>query len=484
MKTNYFIVIAVLVLFYSCTEKDKSIRFEHEASIDSLFQNIDSSSPGFAVGVIKDGNLVFSKGYGMANLEYNIPITSDSKFAIGSVSKQFTAACIYKLIDECKVDLEEDIRIYIPDLPDFGHVIKVKHLIHHHSGLWDYMGMIPFMGIDTESDYTNADCIELVKKQHKLNFTPGDEFSYSNSNYLLLAEIVERVSGTTLREYANSNLFIPLGMSDTHFYDNSSEVLKNKTTGYVKMEEGYFRKVHHIQQDVGAVNIVTTINDLYKWDQKFLSENAVNKNMNYRMYDLDILNNGDTIPYGFGLWISNSYNLPTVGHGGGQLGYKSGLLKFPNQNLCIIILSNMWHKNFQDPGFPIAKIVLSIKPEIARVKEEEMVDQNEISQPFKPTNNYLDEFQGIYYNEPLNVFYRINQVDSVLELTINNNNKKLVLQAIESNIFTVSYEYIPPWPIPFEFKRDEKTGIITEFELINRMKGIVFKRVIMDANKE
>ena len=113
-----------------------------------------------------------------------------------------------------------------------------------------------------------------------------------------------------------------------------------------------------------------------------------------------------------------------------------------------------------------------------------MVDQNEISHPFKPTNNYLDEFQGIYYNEPLNVFYRINQVDSVLELTINNNNKKLVLQAIESNIFTVSYEYIPPWPIPFEFKRDEKTGIITEFELINRMKGIVFKRVIMDANKE
>ena len=107
MKTKYFIVIAISVLFYSCTEKDKSIRFEHEVSIDSLFQNIDSNSPGFAVGVIKDGNLVFSKGYGMANLEYNIPITNDSKFAVGSVSKQFTAACISKLIDEDKVDLED-----------------------------------------------------------------------------------------------------------------------------------------------------------------------------------------------------------------------------------------------------------------------------------------------------------------------------------------------------------------------------------------
>ena len=482
MKTNYFIVIAISVLFYSCTEKDKSIRFEHEASIDSLFQNIDSNSPGFAVGVIKDGNLVFSKGYGMANLEYNIPITNDSKFAVGSVSKQFTAACISKLIDEGKVDLEEDIRIYIPDLPDFGHIIKVKHLIHHQSGLWDYMGMIPFMGIDTESDYSNADCMEIVKKQHTLNFTPGDRFSYSNSNYLLLAEIIERVSGLTLRQFANLNLFDPLGMSNTHFYDNSSEVLKNMTAGYVKTEEGYFKKVHHIQQDVGAVNIVTTINDLYKWDQKFLSENAAKNNINHSMFDVGLLNNGDTTRYAAGLWISNKYNMPIIGHQGGQLGYKSELLKFPNNNLCIIVLSNMWHKNYRSITFPIAEIVLSIDSN----NEEEIYDQPEISQPFKPTNSYLNEFQGIYYNEPLNVFYKINRVDSVLEFTINDNiNKRFILRAIEPNMFTASYEYIPPFPVPFEFKRVEKTGIVMEFEIINRMKeGIVFKRVMTATNEK
>jgi len=375
-------VIFVLICS-SCTstqtETANDQRFER---VDKLFAEWDKpDSPGCAVGVIRDGELIYANGYGMANLDYNIPMTPQSVIYIASTSKQFTAACIALLIQKGQLGYEDDIRKYFPEIPDYGTPIKVKHLIHHTSGIRDYLGLMALAGLSYEDYFNNDSAVEWIVKQKSLNFTPGKEYTYSNSGYVLLAELVKRVSGKTLREYAGENIFKPLGMKDTHFNDNRSLVVKNRVISYRPIEDednkkpeqdekegkakdgkkdikGYKRFLKNFDA-VGDGDLLTTVEDLYCWDQNFYHKKVGGEGFIDLMLTRGKLNDGEELDYAFGLMHGEYKGLKTISHGGGMLGFRTEMIRFPDQKLTVICLSNLVNFNPNDFCKKIADIFLT-----------------------------------------------------------------------------------------------------------------------------
>jgi len=210
--------------------------------VDKVFtQWSKPDSPGCEMAVIKDGQIVYKRGYGMANLEHNIPMSPESIMDTGSVSKQFTAMAIALLAEQGKLSLDDDIRKYLPEIPKYESTITIRHLIHHTSGIRDYLTLMAIAGMRDDDYYIDGEVMGLLSRQKELNFKPGSEFLYSNSGYFLLSQIVKRASGKTLREYADENMFKPLGMTRTKFYDDHNEIVKNRAASYVPRKEAGFK---------------------------------------------------------------------------------------------------------------------------------------------------------------------------------------------------------------------------------------------------
>jgi len=201
--------------------------------VDELFTVWDTpDSPGCALGIIKDGKLIYKRGYGMANLEHNIPISATTVLRIGSTSKQFTAMSIALLAEQGKISLDDDIRKCLSEMPEYESPITIRHLIHHTSGIRDYLELMELAGRRDDDYYTDDEAIDMLARQKELNFKPGDEFLYSNSGYFLLSAIAKRASGKSLREFAQENIFKPLSMNNTHFHDDHTMIVKNRAAGY------------------------------------------------------------------------------------------------------------------------------------------------------------------------------------------------------------------------------------------------------------
>lgn len=310
--------------------------------VDKLFSEWDNSaSPGCALGVIRDGRFIYRRGYGMASLEHRVPITPDSAFGVASTSKQFTAACVTLLARRGKLSLDDKLQKHIPEIPVYKYPITLRHLIHHTSGLRDYLTLMSLAGMRLENDYPDEDLIALIARQKDLNFRPGSEHVYCNTGYLLLAEIIKRVSGLTLRQYAHKHLFAPLGMKHTHFHDDFTEVIKNRASGYAKGEHGP-RLSMSLLDAVGDGGLSTTLNDLAIWDRNFY-DNRIGGFGPAFIKDLTTpgrLNNGSGMNYAFGLFIENYKGLRTVHHGGSWYGNRCELIRFPEQKLSVICLAN------------------------------------------------------------------------------------------------------------------------------------------------
>ena len=232
MKNLLILIFGVVTLSFNVKAQ---IEKDDQVTIDSLFlQQDNESSPGAAIGIIQEGKLIYTKGYGMGNLDYQIPLSADSKFYIASTSKQFTATCIALLSIEGKIGLDDEIQKYITEIPNYGKKITIRNLVHHTSGLRDYLGLMYLSGKSFEDYFTIDDGIKLLTNQRSLNFSPGEKHLYSNSGYILMAEIVNRVSGMTIREYADKNIFRPLGMTNTFFNDDYSQITKNRVISYTE----------------------------------------------------------------------------------------------------------------------------------------------------------------------------------------------------------------------------------------------------------
>ena len=308
--------------------------------MDAIFKKYDlPNRPGCAVAVIRNDSVVFKKGYGMANLEYDIPIKPSSVFDIASVSKQFAGFAIATLVEQKKVGLDDDIHKYLPEVPDFGKTITVRHLVHHTSGLRDWPEALHVAGWRWEEAFSFSDIMRMVKNQKDLDFEPGLKYSYSNTGYNLLAAIVEKVSGQSFRTWTDSTIFTPLGMTSSHFMEDYTEVVKNLAYSYSPTDKG-FKKSLSTLTAYGSSSLFTSAEDLCKWVINF-DKNIAAKNPVYlRMLEKGILNNGEKVDYGYGLATEIEEGFNTVSHTGGWASYRTVIMNYPEQHLSFIILSN------------------------------------------------------------------------------------------------------------------------------------------------
>ena len=340
-------------------------QIEQAQSIDSLFSEwAKAETPGCALGIIQDGKLIYSNGYGIADLEHDIAITPTSVFYIGSVSKQFVTFCILLLEEQGKINLDDRIQVYLPDFPEYGSPLTIRNFIHHTSGVRDYLTLMYLKGRDYLDNTDVDEAYELIKRQKELNFEPGEKYLYSNSCYFMLAMIIEKAAGQSLRDFAQENIFNPLGMSSTLFYDDNTDLIKNRVFSYsVKDDgEGYNNLISRFDL-VGSGGVYSSIEDLYLWDQNFYN-NKLGKGGQAiidKMHEEGLLNNGESCGYAFALNNGTYKGLRTVSHGGALAGYRAQLMRFRDENFSVIVLANRGDANPTGKAFQVADIFLSDK---------------------------------------------------------------------------------------------------------------------------
>ncbi|HEX6161058.1 MAG TPA: serine hydrolase domain-containing protein [Thermoanaerobaculia bacterium] len=333
--------------------------------VDALFAEWNrNDAPGYSVAVIRDGKTVLARGYGMADLERDVKITPRSVFDIGSTSKQFTAAAILLLEQEGKLSIDDEARKYIPELRAYAKPITIRHLLTHTSGIRDYLTLAALAGVSFSNDYSDDETLSWITSQKGLNFLPGEEYLYSNSGYYLLGRIVERASGMSLREYAAKKIFEPLGMSNTHFHDDPNEIVKHRAMAYAPKEKG-FRIDMSMYHVVGDGAVYTTTEDLAKWDANFYDPKVGGQRLLDALQRQAKLNNGEEIDYAAGLMVRPYRGVRSVSHGGGWAGYRTEMIRFPEQRLTVIAISN--HAG-ADPGAmarSVAELYLELPKETA-----------------------------------------------------------------------------------------------------------------------
>lgn len=369
-----------------------------EKQIDQLFSRYNSQTPGASVAVARDGKIIFQKGYGSAALEYDIPITPTTVFHIASVSKQFTAFAILMLENDGKLSVNDDVRKYIPEVPDFGKVITLKQLIHHTSGLRDQWELLGMAGWRLDDIITTKQILNLVSRQKELNFTPGDEMVYCNTGYTLLAEVVARVSGMSFAAFTRTRIFEPLKMNQTLFYDDCEKLVKNRAYSFYQDSSGYKKSILSYST-VGATSLFTTSADLCRWAMNF-EKPLVGQAFIDKMAERGVLNNGDTLGYAMGQGIHIYKGLRIFEHGGADAGYRSNLLRVPDQHFSVNVLSNFASFNPGDMASKIMQLYLADKLKTEPAGPVDKPKQQADSGTVAPGPEILQRYCGRYEVQP------------------------------------------------------------------------------------
>lgn len=441
---------------------------EKTAQVDKLFAAWDTkTTPGAALAIVRDGQIIYKRGYGMAKLEDDIIMTPSKIFDIGSVSKQFTAACVALLVHDGKLAVKDDIRTCLPEMPAYEKPVTIDHLLHHTSGVRDYNSLLSLAGFRMESDCpTVEEALTIITRQKKLDFLPGDEYSYSNSGYFLLGQIVERVSGKSLNAFAQERIFKPLGMIHTLYQEDHTQVIKNRATGYDRRGAGFVLDMSN-WDETGDGNVYTSVEDLALWDQAFYS-NALGKDVMDMLHATGVLNNGKRLEYAWGLEILEYRGLKLVGHGGSWAGFRAAIARFPEQRFSVICLVN---RSGTDPfslGLRVADIYLAeaMKPAPPEAKA-----------PAKKADDYpqpdpakIQEFCGAYASdELLGAVYTFAVMDGRPAIKSRTRRNGTILRAVGADAFAQG-------GLKITFVRDAG-GKIAGFKLdVGRARGIEFAR--------
>ncbi len=388
---NYFIVLSIIISCAGCAQETPDKQMD-----DLISGMIKTGSAGVTVAVEKDGKILFSKGYGSANPEYDIPNTSKTIFHVASVSKQFTAFAIALLADQGKISLDDDIRKYLPELHDFGQRITIKQLVHHTSGLRDQWNLLALAGWRLDDVITRNQVLRLISHQNELNFNPGDEMSYCNTGYTLMGEIVSRVSGKSFAEWCKDNIFEPLDMNNTMFYDDHEKIVKNRAYSFNDSPEGLKKSVLSYA-NAGATSLFTTAEDLTKWSNNFYTMKVGNEAVMKQMEERAVLNKGDTLSYAFGQDISKYKGLNAIAHSGGDAGYRSFLLRFPEHKFSIVVLSNLGSFNPAGLAYKIADIYLK---EYLKDDNKKSVEKPSEASRIEVGESLLKSYEGQYQLSP------------------------------------------------------------------------------------
>lgn len=334
-----------------------------ERQVDALFAKWKRpDTPGAVVEVIRDGKVLLGRGYGMADIERGVPMSPGAAFVIGSMSKQFTAFSIHLLAQDGKLSLDDDIRTYLPDVPDFGKTITIRHLLHHTSGLRDYLDLMIMAGLPPDDVITEDMALAMVKRQHTLNFDPGQEYEYCNTGYMLLGRIVQRVSGKPLPEFARERIFAPLGMKHTLFQHGYGTLVPGRALPYQRAETGGYDYAAVGISTIGDGGVVTTTGDLALWDRNFYDGRVGGMAVVEQMQAPGVLNDGKRIEYASGLLVHAYRGLRMVEHGGAVAGYGAQLWRFPGQHLSVVVLANTSEVDLYQTVRRIADIYLGREP--------------------------------------------------------------------------------------------------------------------------
>lgn len=434
--------------------------------IDSLFTIWNTStSPGCAVGIIRNDSLIFSKGYGIANLENEVPITAKTIFYMASVSKQFTGYCIALLARHGKLKLDEDILVYLPRAPNFGKQITVRHLLNHTSGIRDDISLSAFSGLGFEGMLTQDLALNIINRQHSLNFNPGEKYSYSNSNYVLLSEIVKAVSGKSLRTFADSSIFKPLGMSNTHFQDNYTQLIKNRAVSYDRIDSNHYANNFQNVYTLGDGGLFSNIEDMSKWINNFYNPKAGDLKDIHQLTEKGKLNNGKSLNYALGIGVDNYKGWKSFSHSGGLAGYRTFIKVFPDLKLGFLVFSNLGDFNTSAKANAMADIFIS--DTTTKKKEAEKVQRDSLAAIIKDVSQ-LQIYTGDYISE------------DGLPLSLDIKNKKLYYHIYNESNFLIQDSKdsfsIPDAPhIKFVFSvnaKDTIVDLITPNEVYHVLKYI------------
>ena len=336
-----------------------------DASVDALFAEWTRETPGCAVGVSEEGRIVLQKAYGMADLEHGLPNRADTIFEAGSVSKQFTAAAVLLLARDGKLSLDDPVRRYIPELPDYAAHITIRQMLQHTSGLRDWGSVAWIAGASRGTRaYTHAHVLDILSRQEALNFTPGTRWSYSNSGYNLSAILVSRVAGEPFAEFTRKRLFEPLGMTRTSWRDDYTRVVKDRAVAYVETDGRYtqdmpFENVH------GNGGLLTTVGDLLRWNANFDSPNVGDAAWVRLMHTSGVLDTGRETGYAYGLALARYKGLAEVRHSGTTGSYRAYLARFPEQRVSVALLCNAGNSMPRQALHAIADLYLAdvLKPD-------------------------------------------------------------------------------------------------------------------------
>jgi CubicO group peptidase (beta-lactamase class C family) len=444
------------------------------ALADSYTEAVDKSfsqwarpdSPGCSVGVFRNGSIIYKHSYGMADLEREVPLTPSSVFYLASVSKQFTAASIVLLLERGKVKLSDPVRKYIPELPAYADPVTIDHLIHHTSGIRDFLTLMSLAhgGLD-DLHISDEEFLQLLARQKSLNFQPGEAHLYSNSGYVLLSIVVRRISGKSLREFAQENLFTPLGMKNTHYHDDHTEIVKNRAVGYTPRKGGGYSIDSATLDVVGDGGLFSTVEDLSLWDRNFYTSQVGGPSFVKTLLSPGRLNNGTNLNYAFGLDLDAWRGLNFVEHSGSLRGYATDFIRFPEHQLSIVCLCNT---SAARPGIlvrEIAAVYLGDKMTASPSPPSPVPPKRELT----PAGVNMTQYAGDYYSEELPATFRLTVEGDGLKL-VRANGKNQVLSPTGPDSFTIGAA------TKLMFSRDgaEITGfVLTQ----GRASGLIFTRV-------
>ena len=376
-----------------------------EANVDKVFSRWTQQTPGCAVGVGKGGTSVLQKGYGMADLEHDIPNRPDTIFEAGSVSKQFTAAAVLLLAKDAKLSIEDPVRKYVPELPDYGAPLLIRHMLQHTSGLRDWGEIAGIAGWPrTSRVHTHAHVLDILSRQKALNFPTGTRYSYSNSGYNLAAVIVSRVSGKSFAEFTQERIFEPLGMTRTSWRDDFTRIVKGRAIAYSPAGDAFrmnmpFENVH------GNGGLLTTVGDLLKWNENFVSPTVGDTAFVKLQQEPGRFNDGKPHEYAMGLFVRPYKGVPEVGHSGSTAGYTAYLTRFPQQHLSVVVLCNVSSGTATQYALRVADMYLGDAIKAMTTTQANRPQRQEETYTLDPKDLAL--YVGKYYSEEAEVEFEI-----------------------------------------------------------------------------
>jgi CubicO group peptidase (beta-lactamase class C family) len=376
-----------------------------EAKVDAVFARWTAQTPGCAVGVSKAGKPILQKAYGMADLEHDVPNRPDTIFEAGSVSKQFTAAAILLLVKDGKLSLDDAVRKYVPELPDYGAPLTIRHMLQHTSGLRDWGEVAGIAGWPrTSRVHTHAHVLDIVSRQKALNFPSGTRYSYSNTGYNLSAVIVSRVSGKSFAEFSKERIFDPLGMTRTSWRDDHTRVVKDRAIAYSQTQSGFrlnmpFENVH------GNGGLLTTVGDLLTWNNNFANPKIGDAGFVNVQEDPGTFPDGKPQTYAMGLMVGEHKGVREIAHSGSTAGYRAHLTRFPQQQVSVAVLCNVSSGTATQYAMSVADMYLagSIKETTTTTGNRRTREQ----QTFDADPKDFAAYVGRYYSDEAEVMFEV-----------------------------------------------------------------------------